>query len=133
MIEGLMHIGVYTKDMNQSIDFYTSILGFNLRWRGDVPVKAGVVEAAVVEIGNCIIELVKPIEDISVHNTEGPVQHICLKVTEIDQVIDSLIEQGIRIDEDPTDIIFEGGIRHAFIRGPSNERIELGEYLSTRN
>lgn len=127
-IEGLMHIGVYTKDMAESIRFYTEILGFKVQWHGIVDHLTGKIEAAKVVLGDCIVELVKPANLENVHSIPGPVQHIALKVTDLPSVMDQLAAKGIQFADEVRHINFDGGLRHCFLFGPSNERIELAEY-----
>ena len=127
-IEGLMHIGVYTKDMTESIRFYTEILGFRVQWKGIVDHVTGQIEAAKVVLGDCIVELVKPANLENVRTIPGPVQHIALKVTDLSAVMDQLTAKGVHFADEVRQINFDGGIRHCFLFGPSNERIELAEY-----
>lgn len=131
MIKGLMHIGVYTLSLEKSICFYRDILGFDVRWRGLVSHQTGQLPVATLALGDCVIELVQPAEPARVHTEEGPVQHIALHVTELEQVIDGLLQKGLKLEEEITEIDYEGGVRHCFVRGPSHERIELGEYITS--
>ena len=57
----------------------------------------------------------------------GPVQHFALKVDNLEETILELKNKGIEIKENIEFITYEGGTLHAFIYGPSNERIELAE------
>ncbi len=129
MIIGLLHIGVYTLNLDESIDFYCRYLGFTLRWKGTVPHPTGFLPVATVVLNDCVIELVRPADDERVNTLEGPVQHIALLVENLDEVIVELKNKGLKFDEDVSKIEYEGGIRHCFLRGPSNERIELGETI----
>ena len=129
MILGSLHVGIYTLDMEASIRFYCDGLGFALRWKGIVPHETGQLPVATVVLGNCVIELVHPADKSRVHRQEGPIQHIALKVDNLDKTIKELVGKRIPLDEGVSEIQYEGGVRHCFIRGPSNERIELGEPL----
>ena len=68
-IDGLMHIGVYTKDMTESMRLYTEILGFQVQWHGIVDHVTGKIEAAKIALGYCIVELVKPANLENVHES----------------------------------------------------------------
>ena len=131
-ISGLFHIGIYTKDMDKSVGFYTEILGFNQEWRGIVDHPTGKVEAAVMRLGDCIIELVRPVDLSRVSNIAGPIQHLCLKVFELERVMGELSARGIAFSQEGVEVIptFMKGIRHAFLYGPSGERIELAEEIA---
>lgn len=131
-ISGLFHIGIYTKDMNQSVKFYSDILSFKEEWRGIVDHPTGRIEAAVMRLGGCIIELVVPADLTRVSNIAGPVQHLCLKVEQLEKVMEELSHKGVEFSHEGVEIIstFMNGIRHAFLYGPSGERIELAEELN---
>lgn len=130
-ILGLFHIGVYTKDIDVSIDFYSRILGFQKEWRGIVDHPTGKVEAAVMKLGDCILELVRPVDLGRVSNVAGPVQHIALRVKNLEEIIGDLSAKSISLSHEGVELIptFYHGIKHAFIYGPSGERIELAEEL----
>ncbi len=127
MITGLMHIAVYTKNMDETMDFYVNRLKFTNTWKGMVMTRNGMANAAVVKMGDCVLELVVPPDLGKVNRLAGPVQHFALRVQNMNETIEFLRSQGIEISEEPEDIAFEGGVRHCFIYGPSNERIELAE------
>ncbi len=131
-VMGLFHIGIYTKNIDGSITFYKDILGFSVQWRGVVDHPTGKVEAAVMRLGDCVIELVVPVDLKRVANTAGPIQHLCLKVDHLSSVMDELSAKGIEFSWEGLETIptFMNGIRHAFIYGPSGERIELAEEMS---
>lgn len=131
-IEGLFHVGIYTKDVDASIKFYSEVLGFKLEWRGFVDHPTGRVEAAVIALNDCIVELVKPVDLGRVHEEAGPVQHLALRVKDLEGVMAELSSKGVAFSREGLELIpnFRKGIRHAFLFGPSNERIELAEELS---
>jgi lactoylglutathione lyase len=130
-IDGLHHIGVYTKDIDVSIKFYEEILGFERVWRGIVDHPTGKLDVAVIKHENCIVELVRPADLNRVAKDAGPVQHIALKVYDLEKLMREIQSKGVEfsfegLEEIPT---FWKGIRHAFLFGPSNERIELVEEM----
>jgi catechol 2,3-dioxygenase-like lactoylglutathione lyase family enzyme len=129
MIKSLLHIGIYTLNLEESIRFYCDGLGFSLRWQGVVPHPSGQLPVATVVLEDCVIELVHPADESRFHRLEGPVQHLALLVEDLDATLLELASRGITLDEEVSEILYEGGIRHCFIRGPGNERIELGEPL----
>ena len=76
-----------------------------------------------------MIELVRP-ADLSVMTSKaGPVQHVALKVSHLDEHFEKLKRRGIELH--PTKIEFLptllNGVKHIFLYGPSGERIELTE------
>jgi len=130
-ITGLYHIGIYTRDIDISLKFYEETLEFNREWRGEVDHPTGKVEAAVLRLGDCVIELVKPVDLNKVSNIAGPVQHLALKVNGLEKLMTVLEAKGVTFSFEGLETIanFRNGIRHAFLFGPSNERIELAEEI----
>ena len=127
MITGLKHIAVYTKNIESTKEFYIDRLGFENVWEGMVEVKSGTTHACTLQLGTCILEIVLPPILDNVHSAAGPLQHFALKVDNLEKTIVELQNKGIEIKEDVEFITYEGGTLHAFIYGPSNERIELVE------
>ena len=132
---GLFHIGIYTKDMEQSVSFYSEILGFKEEWRGMVEHPTGKVEAAVMRLKDCIIELVLPVDLSRVSNIAGPIQHLCLRAEDLEKVMGDLSAKGIDFSQEGLEVIstFMKGIKHAFFYGPSGERIELAEEIGKQD
>lgn len=133
-VSGLFHIGVYTKDMDKSVSFYSEILGFKEEWRGIVDHPTGKVEAAVMRLKDCVIELVLPVDLSRVSNIAGPIQHLCLRVDDLEKLMDTFSAKGIYFSQEGLEVIstFMNGIRHVFIYGPSGERIELAEEIGKK-
>ena len=69
-IEGLHHIGIYTKSVDESLAFYTEVLEFQKQWRGIVDHPTGKLDVAIISRGGCVIELVRP-ADLSVDYLES--------------------------------------------------------------
>jgi lactoylglutathione lyase len=128
-IEGLHHIGIYTRSVDESLTFYTEVLEFRMKWRGIVDHPTGKLDVAIISTGDCVIELVRP-ADLSVMTSKaGPVQHVALKVSHIDEQVEKLKRRGIELH--PAEIeslpTLLNGVKHIFLYGPSGERIELTE------
>lgn len=130
-IIGLFHIGIYTKDMDVSIRFYEKMFGFIREWRGNVDHPTGKVEAAVLRLGDCVVELVRPADLNYVSNMAGPIQHFALKVDGLEMLMEVIEAKGVTFSFEGLETLetFRNGIRHAFLFGPSNERIELVEEI----
>jgi catechol 2,3-dioxygenase-like lactoylglutathione lyase family enzyme len=126
-----LHIGVYTLDIQSSVDFYVRCLDFELLWQGIVPHKTGRLPVATLRRGDCVLELVRPADESRVRRVEGPIQHLAFLVDDLDAAIADLSAKGVPLDEDPELIEYDGGLRHCFVRGPSNERVELCQRLAT--
>ena len=122
-ISGLAHIGIMTADMDTSVRFYTENLNFTCTHRQFL----GTTELAFLEVGNCIVELVAPESNEHINGLEpGQINHVALKVTDLDTEVERLEKAGIKLFAPAKDAaIFENGIRCVFFPGPSGERIEL--------
>jgi len=122
-ITGLAHIGVFVKDMDKSIDFYTR-LGFTL----DAEEKPS-IRLAFLSAGTCLIELIEQ-KDIPKREA-GVVDHIAMVVDNIEAAIENAIAKGINIDASTiSQVSILGGVKNVFFDGPDGERLEFFEYLS---
>lgn len=124
-VTGLAHIGIFVKDLETSVKFYTENLGFGLDGIDDL----GGTRLAFVRNGGCILEFVCH-SNYTNPNDHGIVDHICLEVVGIEDVVASLKAKGIAMEGEVgfSDKI-RGGVKNIFFRGPDNERIELMEYV----
>ena len=128
-IEGLHHIGIYTRSVDESLAFYTEVLEFKKQWRGVVDHPTGKLDVAIVKKENCSIELVRPADLSIITPKAGPVQHVALKVSQIEAVVEKLERNGIELHPKKIEFLptLLNGVKHIFIFGPSGERIELAE------
>lgn len=131
MINGLYHVAVYTNDIEESLEFYKNILGFKDEWYGTVNHTTGLIKAAIIKLGSFSLELVSPADPGRVSNNAGPIQHIAFQVKGIESVMRKLNEKCIVIAEDGCTELhaFNKAMKHCFIYGPSNERIEIVEEI----
>ena len=104
------HVGINVSDLDRSIGFYESLLGFQL------------VSRIVLEDGLRIgfLEL----------RGDGAWNHVCLRVADIDECCQRLQAEGMIFE---TEKLFrkefwEHGMKFAFFRGPDGERLEIAEY-----
>ena len=131
-ITGLHHIGIYTVDIDRSQHFYNDLLKFTTTWAGDLPLPPGIFKVAMLRMGSCVVELVQPPDSSRVASNHGPVQHIALEVSDLEEVVSELkgknavFETG-NITTMPDFCLH--GVRNIFITGPSGERIELVENI----
>ena len=128
-ITGLGHIGVFVKDIEKSIDFYTNVLCFECYHRAEVSGDDGTVYIAFVKSGTCDIELVQ--FPVTPEKKDGPIDHIAMAVDDIDAIQARLAEKGIAFEtESPIHLpmVFDG-VRYIFFRGPDGEHLELNQAL----
>ena len=101
----IAHIGIAVRDLEASIPFYTDLLGMTLEKMEEV--ESEQVKVAFIKIGESRIELLEPLSEKSaIHSFlekkgEG-IHHIALEVDNIDERLNDLQENGIRlINEQP--------------------------------
>lgn len=125
------HIGIAVKNLDETLKFYTEILG--LQCHGTEVVEEQKVKVAFLPVGDTEIELLEsttddgPIARFIEKNGEG-VQHIAFKVDNIEEAISEMLEKGmVMLDEKPR--YGAGGAKIAFMHPKSSYRvlIELSE------
>ena len=124
MIKGLAHIGIYVKDMEASLRFYRDQLGFEVTDEA----RPGAY-LVFCNKGTCLMELIerKNYEE----RTAGPIDHIAVEVTGIEELVADLREKGVSIPDDVSTMEnLLGGVKNVFFEGPDHERIEFFEYLN---
>lgn len=122
-VTGLAHIGVKVKDLEASKKFYVDLLGFQIDDENDL----GQVQLAFLSNGNCLIELIRA---DSVPELPGQIDHICMEVEGIDDLVAELKAKGIAFDGDISySAVIRGGIKNIFFEGPDGERIEFFDYM----
>ena len=99
------HIGLAVKDLDESLKFYTEILG--LKCTGTEVVEDQMVRVGFLPIGDSEIELLEstspdgPVARFIEKNGEG-IQHIALRVDNIEEALEYLKEKDVRlIDQKP--------------------------------
>lgn len=125
------HIGIAVKNLDETLKFYTDVLGLEVE--GTETVEEQKVKVAFLPIGDTEVELLEstsedgPIAKFIERNGEG-VQHIAFKVDNIEEAIAYMKEKGMRmIDESPR--YGAGGAKIAFVHPKSSHRVlvELSE------
>jgi len=99
------HIGIAVKDIDESLKFYTELLGFECA--GTEVVEEQMVRVAFLPSGDSELELLEstspegPVARFIEKNGEG-IQHIALRVDDIEEALVYLKEKGVRlIDQKP--------------------------------
>ncbi|MCA0985667.1 VOC family protein [Guptibacillus algicola] len=106
MNKQLDHIGIAVRRLDESITFYTTILGGKLFDRYRSEAQGVESEIAVIDINNSRVELLMP-----TNNTTSPiarfmkqkgkgVHHIAYRVENLDDALEELKTQNIRIMEE---------------------------------
>ena len=106
-VDRVDHIGIAVADLAEAKKFYTDILG--LKETGEEIVEEQKVKVCFIPSGDSELELLEstspdgPIAKfIEKNNGRNGIQHIALRVDNIEQTIADLLEKGVRmIDEKP--------------------------------
>ncbi len=121
----LDHIGIAVKNLEETLAFYTDVLG--LECQGTEVVEEQKVKVAFLPIGDTEIELLEsttedgPIAKFIEKNGEG-MQHIAFKVDNIEEAIEHMLAKGMKmIDEKPR--YGAGGAKIAFVHPKSTNRV----------
>lgn len=121
------HVGIAVKNLEESLKFYTEVLG--LKSEGTEVVEEQKVKVAFLPCGDSELELLEstsedgPIAKFIEKNGEG-VQHIALRVENIEEALAYLKEQGVRlIDEKPR--YGAGGAKIAFLHPKATKGVLL--------
>ncbi len=125
------HIGIAVNNLDETLKFYTEILG--LECQGTEVVEEQKVRVAFLPVGDTEVELLEstdpegPIARFIEKNGEG-VQHIAFRVDNIEEAIAHMQEKGMKmIDEKPR--YGAGGAKIAFVhpKGTSRVLVELSQ------
>jgi len=122
-VDRVDHIGIAVADLAEAKKFYTDILG--LKATGEEIVEEQKVKVCFIPSGDSELELLEstspdgPIAKfIEKNNGRNGIQHIALRVDNIEQTIADLLEKGVRmIDEKPR--YGAGGSSIAFVHPKS--------------
>jgi methylmalonyl-CoA/ethylmalonyl-CoA epimerase len=121
----LDHVGIAVKSLDETLKFYTDVLGLDLAETEIVEEQK--VKVAFLPIGDTEVELLEstaddgPIAKYIERNGEG-VQHLAFQVENIEAAIAEMQEKGMRmIDEMPR--YGAGGAKIAFMHPKSSYRV----------
>ena len=128
-IIGLAHIGIHTDNLQESIEFYTDVLGFTLDHTADL--HGGGVRLAFLNLGSCIVELINIADkNVAASRQAGVIDHLALGVKDISSLVQRLEDRGVTYEtKAPSNIPIKKGAKNIFFMGPSGERLEFFEYL----
>lgn len=121
-VTGYDHIGVPTNDMDATTKFYEAI-GFKMVHEKE---NNGIVR--FFQHGDIIIETYEKHGEAT--GKRGAIDHIALRVTDVEACAKEVAEQGFKIVEGPNTLPFwENGIRYVCIEGPNTEIVEFLQKL----
>jgi methylmalonyl-CoA epimerase len=100
MVGKIDHVGVVVKDLESSIEKYTSHLGLKMEGLEEVKVENAINRVAFFRVGESKIELVETTADTGLvadflrEKGEG-IHHIAMEVHDLQEVFDRLRSQGV--------------------------------------
>ena len=122
-INGLQHIGVPTKNMEETIAFYEK-LGFETAFEtvndGD--------RVVFLKFASLVIETYES-KDAAMKS--GAVDRIALDVKDIEKTYELINQEGLNTTKDTIHFLpfWENGVKFFTIEGPNKEKVEFSQYL----
>ncbi len=123
--QGLGHVAIYTRNMNESIAFYEKLDG-ELLQQAAIDTPDGPKLLALVRFGGIVLELIQ--SPVPMPMTEGCIPHIALYVDDLDAAAAAVRAAGVDTFMTPDKKVLPnlfGGLENWFFTGPSGEQIEL--------
>lgn len=124
-ITGIQHVGVPTKDMEATLDFYIR-LGFSVAF--ETVNEANGAKVVFLKQKNLVIEAY---EETNVKMVTGAIDHVAIDVTDIEKVYEEICNMGLNTLQDEINFLpfWEKGVRFFSITGPNQERIEFNQVV----
>lgn len=122
-LTGLQHIGIPTKDMDATLDFYAK-LGFEVAYS---TVNNG-NRVNFLKLGNLCIETY---EEAEIAMKYGSIDHIAIDVTDVEKTYEEICAMGLNNINDEIHYLpfWENGVKYFKIDGPNKESIEFSQFL----
>jgi methylmalonyl-CoA/ethylmalonyl-CoA epimerase len=110
------HVAIAVRDLEESITFYTDVLGFELKERRRTEGKNTAMVSAVLKAGPITVVLLQgtsPDSQVSkfVEHYGAGVQHLAIGVEDLPQMAEDLKASGLEFD---TNVIQSPGLRQIF-------------------
>jgi catechol 2,3-dioxygenase-like lactoylglutathione lyase family enzyme len=139
MIKAIDHIGILTKDLQQSVEFYTNVLGFSISTK--IEMEEVGLSAIFIEKNGSKIELMgykgaipKRSEGIEIKMSGSSIHindHITFTVDDLGATVTEFKEKGVEFGMEP--IQLEGGMKLTSFKDPNGVLIELVEHPKKQN
>ena len=139
------HAGIYCRDIEESITFYEGVLGCRLLFRSDALEGDKPLKMAWAMRGDVVFELLECEDKRTCEAAANCLNHVALRVDDMDGFVAHLGEKGVAVEADPFDPPLEfdrplagddadvftvcgnagAQLRIMFFRGPGGERFEV--------
>lgn len=122
-LTGIQHIGIPTKNMDATLNFYTA-LGFESAFE----TTNNGAKVRFLKLGNLVIEAYEADDAVM---KGGAIDHIAIDVTDVEAVYDKICKMEMNNLEDQIQFLpfWENGVRFFKIKGPNEEILEFSQYL----
>jgi glyoxylase I family protein len=126
MFKKIDHIEIVPTDINRTIEFYVSILGFKIKDRFPVPMPP-MKEIAYLELGGTVIEFISVDKPAAAQQDPWKVGYraIAIEIDDMDATVNYLKSKGITITWGP---VATGNSKRAEIQDPDGLPIELRQW-----
>lgn len=117
------HVGMVVKDFEKAIEFYQTIVGFELK--GKITHTNGIFQLAFLGFGNSDeteLEIIHGYNDNL--PSEGKVHHFAVNVDNLEEEYERVSKLGAQF-VDPEIVTLPNGYRYFFIFGPEGEWVEF--------
>lgn len=120
LITGIQHLGIPTKDVEKTVEFYKS-LGFTVEW------STKEFNVAFLRLKDIVIETYKA----EACGKTGAIDHIAINVTDVDAIFADLKSTGYKLLDNEVNSLpfFNKGVKFFTIEGPNAEKIEFNQIL----
>lgn len=123
VIKRMDHVAVIAKDMDESIKFYTEILGF--KFLSCITIEQQAIKSAMLDCGGeSLFEIVQFLDDRPYDFVDGHYELVGFTVDDLDEAIAELKGKGVEfLMDEPVRMGEKDGF--IFFRGPSGEKLEI--------
>ena len=142
---GFQHVGVYCRNIDESIAFYEDVFGCRLLFRSDAMEGDKPLKMAWIKGMGIVFELLECEDKSTCDAATNCLNHLALRVNDMDEFVACLNEKGIAIEAGPfdppmefdrpladedSDVFTVSGaagtqLRIMFFRDPGGERFEV--------
>jgi lactoylglutathione lyase/glyoxylase I family protein len=124
LIKRTDHIAIIAKDMDESLRFYTDLLGYELFERGEIASERIKIARLRAPGDTFVVELVQFTDDREYSCGDGLIEIVAMKVDDIFAAIETLRGKGVDFLQ-PEPVQAGPGDFFIFFRGPSGEKLEI--------
>lgn len=126
MFKRIDHVEIVTPDMDQTIDFYTNVLGFKLRERHKTEAPP-LEEIAYLDLADTTIELmaVKSAVPLPAEPWTAGYRMMAIEVDDMDATVAYLKTKGVELSRGPVQM---GKSKRAEIKDPNGVSLEIRQW-----